>query len=730
MDFNWKLIFQLKTLFLLPIFLTGISRANGFTHTENRAEVVHELSLQTQLEGISLSYISYDESCPGKNDGSIDLTILNAGASPQIQWSNGETTEDLSDLAAGTYDVTVTDGTETASLSVTIATNSAPVASITGDAVACQNSEKVPFTIHASGGIAPYVANFTYNGGLTLQSQSFTDETTMYQSTTNTGTYHYELVSIVDDNGCEYPVSGEITIEVTNDATLNNPGDLEFCQGETTPPIALTGTPGSVVFDISGGAAIGLNNKTGVSQIPSFTALPGSATLTITPRANGCSGVAETVQVTVSSKPDLSVSPMNQTICSGETTDINLSSTTAGATFSWIVLSASPSGSVSGAFSGNSSAINQTLINTGTSEATVIYRVTANKDGCTGSTLDVTVHVLPAVHATIDATTSACQDGVSLIVTFSATNGQAPYTFTYRINGGAKQTITTSSGNSVSVVAGTDTPGSFDYELISVKDQTSCSSAINETQTVTIYEQPVLTSERTPQGICSNEVFTYYPTSNTPGTTFTWSRPAVPGISNPAGSGTDNPDEYLENTTNDPIALTYTYTLSANGCSNTQDVVVVVTKKPELTSSLTPPDICSGTTFSYTPTSDISGTDYPWTRAAVAGISNPASSGTGNPKEVLINTTSSPIGVTYLYTLNSNGCENPVTYPVYVVVIPAPQVTASASATEICPGESVNLFSTSDAASSLPSTLLSENFNSGNSGDRSGFNGMDNLLQQ
>ena len=726
---NWKLFFQLKTIFLLLIFLTGISQAKGSLHTENMLDNSMNcaggtfVASQMQLEGMSLTYISYDESCPGKSDGSIDLTIVNATSTPQIQWSNGEITEDISNLAAGTYNVTVTDGTETASLSITIGNNPAPVVSITGDAVACQNSDKVPFTISASSGTAPYIANFTYNGGLTLQSQPFTDEIIMYQSTTNTGTYQYELVSIVDDNGCEYPVSGEVTIEVTDGATLDNPGDLEFCEGETTTPIALTGTPSGVVFDISGGAAIGLNNKTGVTQIPSFTALPGSATLTITPYTNDCSGTPQTVTVTVSSKPDLSVSPMNQTICSGESTDVELSSSTPGVTFSWTVLDISPSGAVSGTSPGDGSAIDQTLVNNGTTEASVTYRITSAKDGCTGSSMDVVVHVLPVIQATIDATASACQEDASPVVTFTAINGQAPYTFTYRINGGLLQTISISSGNSASIVVDTDTPGSYEYELVSVKDQTGCSSAINETKTVTIYEKPVLTSELTPQGICSNEVFTYYPTSDTPGTTFSWSRSVVSGISNPAGTGTGNPDEYLENTTNDPIAVTYTYTLSANGCSNTQDVVVVVTKKPELTSSLTPPDICSGTTFSYTPTSDISGTDYPWTRAAVAGISNPASSGTGDPNEVLINTTSNPIGVTYLYTLNSNGCENPVTYPIYVVVIPAPQVTASASATEICPDESVDLFSSSDVASSLPSTLLSENFNSGSSGDRYGLNG-------
>ncbi|WP_163709880.1 SprB repeat-containing protein [Mangrovibacterium lignilyticum] len=725
-----RLLFQQKTVLVAVVFLTGVLQTAGIPVTDSAASdeaaaAASVPSAERVTGSMTLNFTSTDESCPGAMDGSIDLTIADAETILTINWTNGATTEDLSGLTAGTYEVAVADADETQNLSITIGnSNPSPSVSISGNATACQNSDKIPFTISASGGLAPYVANFKLNGGLELQSQPFTDEITMYQSTTNTGTYHYELISVLDANNCAYPVSGEIVIEVTSGATVDVADVPEFCQGEHTPVIPLSGTPDNVVFDITGGAAIGLGDKTGVTQIPSFTALTGSATLTVTPRANGCSGTPETVQVTVSPKADLSVSQILETICSGETTNIKLSSTTAGATFSWEVQDMSPAGSISGATNDNGTMIVQTLVNTGTEEATVTYRITSGKNGCEGSSLDVTVRVYPEVHATISKTTNNCQDETSPEVIFSATDGQAPYTFTYRVNGGTDQTVTLASGNSISIPVPTANAGELTFELITVEDQTGCPHPVNESVIVRIFEKPVLTSGLRPTGICSNEVFTYNPTSQVPGTTFNWTRDLIAGIRNPAATGNANPDEYLENTTNDPIPVTYTYTLTTTeGCVNTEEVIVIVTKTPELTSSLTPPDICSGTTFSYTPTSDISGTDYPWTRAAVPGISNPSSSGTGNPNEILTNTTSSPIGVTYLYTLISNGCENPVIYPVYVVVIPAPKVTASASETAICPGEGVTLFSSSDAGTPLPETLIAEDFNSGNSGDRSGPNG-------
>src|SRR5690606_14837622 len=48
-------------------------------------------------------------SCFGGSNGSIDLTVIGGSGSYTYTWSNGEAIEDLSDLTAGYYTVTVTD---------------------------------------------------------------------------------------------------------------------------------------------------------------------------------------------------------------------------------------------------------------------------------------------------------------------------------------------------------------------------------------------------------------------------------------------------------------------------------------------------------------------------------------------------------------------------------------------------------------------------------------------
>ena len=68
-------------------------------------------------------------------------------------------------------------------------------------------------------------------------------------------------------------------------------------------------------------------------------------------------------------------------------------------------------------------------------------------------------------------------------------------------------------------------------------------------------------------------------------------------------------------------------------------------------------NVCSGQPFTYTATTNQIGTfTYSWTRANAVGISTPPASGTGATiSETLINTTSSPVNVTYVISINQTG---------------------------------------------------------------------------
>jgi hypothetical protein len=104
----------------------------------------------------------------------------------------------------------------------------------------------------------------------------------------------------------------------------------------------------------------------------------------------------------------------------------------------------------------------------------------------------VTVTIWPLPTASITGGGSVC-NGTSPgpTVTFCGANGTTPYTFTYNINGGTNQTITTTGTNTcVSLNAPTGVVGSFDYCLVSVMDNHQCSQAATGCVNVTIWPLP------------------------------------------------------------------------------------------------------------------------------------------------------------------------------------------------------------------------------------------------
>ena len=179
---------------------------------------------------------------------------------------------------------------------------------------------------------------------------------------------------------------------------------------------------------------------------------------------------------------------------------------------------------------------------------------------------------------------------------------------------------------------------------------------------------PALTTSLSPSGICDSAAFTYSPLSNVSGTSFSWTRDTVAGIGNEMNAGTGGVDEILVDNTALPASAIYVYTLTANGCTRVENVTVDVTPPPQLTTPLILPSICDTSRVIYFPTASIAGTAFSWCRAPVGGISNPIACSTDDINELLVNTTSTPITVTYVYTLTAHGCTTD-TFPHVTITI-------------------------------------------------------------
>ncbi len=155
-----------------------------------------------------------------------------------------------------------------------------------------------------------------------------------------------------------------------------------------------------------------------------------------------------------------------------------------------------------------------------------------------------------------------------------------------------------------------------------------------------------------PATVCLDSNITL--TDSIPGGVWSSGNPAVAGIGSSSGIVSGG----------SPGVDTITYRLGLKFVTT----VITVNPLPLLSSTLTPPSLCDTAFFDYTPTSLTPGTIFSWSRSALTGISNPANSGIGNPHELLTDTTSGPVTVTYVYTLDAGGCNN--TQNVIVIIEP------------------------------------------------------------
>jgi hypothetical protein len=137
----------------------------------------------------------FDASVYGASDGFIDLTVSNGVGFVTYNWSNGEFSEDIYNLSAGTYTVTVTDaGNCTASVSVVI---TEPSCSITlsethsNPSIHGASDGSIDVTVTSANG----TLNYSWNDG------AFTED----RLSISAGTY---TVTVTDGSGC----SAELTI--------------------------------------------------------------------------------------------------------------------------------------------------------------------------------------------------------------------------------------------------------------------------------------------------------------------------------------------------------------------------------------------------------------------------------------------------------------------------------------------------------------------------------------
>lgn len=181
----------------------------------------------------------YNVSCNGSTDGNIDATIVGGIAPYSYAWSNGTTTQDLANIGAGIYTLTVTDG------------------------VGSTKSKSI--TLFEADLIEAFLNTSLYDGGYHISKMGFNDGSITtevkggappYKYLWNTGSQKANLdkltagvysVVVTDQNGCS----------VTKSVTLIEPTPLTLALTATTygsyNTSCFESKDGSINLSVSGG---------------------------------------------------------------------------------------------------------------------------------------------------------------------------------------------------------------------------------------------------------------------------------------------------------------------------------------------------------------------------------------------------------------------------------------------------------------------------------------------
>ncbi len=375
---------------------TGLSAGSySYTVTDaNNCQSIGELTF-TAPEAVTLGLdAKTDVICNGGNEGNITITA-NGGTAPFIyNWSNGELSQNIDNLTAGTYTVTATDA-HGCSNTLTVVIDEPTVLSATIEVInaTCFGDQDGGSMATVNGGVAPYTFNWS-NGGDT-------------ENLTNLGAGSYQG-TITDTNGCTIDVNFDITEPTTIDIAL-----------DPTMPTCNTGNEGSIDITSTGGTgnlSYQWSNGATTEDIQNLTAGVYGVTVTDT---NNCSSEAS-VEIVDPAALSLSAST-NNVDCAGNSNgliNVIMNGGTTPYQYNW---------------SNNETTATIENLTAGAYEVTV-----TDANGCsTNETFEITEPI--ALTATTNITHVRCNTGDDGLIEIIATGGSAPYAYQW------------SNGNNISI---------------------------------------------------------------------------------------------------------------------------------------------------------------------------------------------------------------------------------------------------------------------------------------
>ena len=510
----------------------------------------------------------------------IDQTLVNSGNSVETV----------------TYTVTPVIPGCPAGPSISIIATVNPVPLLTTSPLSKQICDNNPTAVTLTSNIPTALFTWTCtpsSGNITGWSDNALPTASLNQTLDNTGfntetlTYHITPSA----NGCSGPVADfTVTVYPTPDLS-NTPASMQICNNTATN-LTLTSNVTGTLFTWS--CTPSSANVTGwsdnntptniLNQTLSNLALnPEWVVYHMVPSANGCTGPVMDYTITVVPSPDVIFNPPAQTICSQQTSSIQLLSSVPGATFSWTAAGSGPD--ITGYSPGSGNIIAQTISNSGTVPGSVTYLVTPSAAGCPpGLAQNVILTVNPIPLVTNPVTTfQVCSGSTTNILLMS---GVAFSTFSWTASGSSGNVGGFSNGSGTTIAQTLTNSGSntetVTYQVTAAAN--GCSGPAL-TFTVTVFPIPDVSFVPNGQSLCSGSSTSVNLQSVVAGATYTWTATSgSPGISGYSPGSGNLIQQTLVNPGPYPGTVIYSVTPSANGCTGPpQNLVITVNPQPAVT---------------------------------------------------------------------------------------------------------------------------------------------------
>ena len=240
----------------------------------------------------------------------------------------------------------------------------------------------------------------------------------------DTGTYIVELFVRHIDKRTD---TSWQTIRIWTNPIVTVGPDRTICSGDSVTFDAGACSGCTYLWkELSSGVTVGTSQtfKTGIAGIYSVYVT----------NSGGCMG-SDTVQLITTTVPSVTNNPLSKTICSGESTDIALTSSVPSTTFHWTA--SLTSGNITGFKADSGSVINQVLSNPVPTAGIVTYHITPENGSCIGTAVDflVTVNTGVPVNVSISASGNTICTGDPVTLTAIPSNGGMHPAFKWFING-------------------------------------------------------------------------------------------------------------------------------------------------------------------------------------------------------------------------------------------------------------------------------------------------------